>query len=58
MGIGAEGTAAISDDLLIGREVGHAFLKLVERDRLGPFDVTGVELLGGANVDQDHVAAA
>ena len=58
MGVGAEGAAAVGDHILIGRKLGEPFVQLVERDRSGAIDVTRVELLRRANVDQDHLTGA
>src|SRR4051812_11219369 len=57
VGVGAERAAAVGHDLMIGRQLGEALLELFDRDRSGTLDVAGLELLGGADVDEDDVAA-
>src|SRR6185436_17693705 len=54
--VGAEGTAAVGDDLPVRRKLGQSTLQLLERDRAGALDVPGRELLLGPNVDEDDVA--
>src|SRR5256885_13897672 len=55
VGVGAERAAAVGHDLAIGGQLGEALLELVDRDRAGPVDVAGLELLGGADVDEHDV---
>src|SRR5882724_8570658 len=50
--VGAERAAAVGDDLTIGRQLGQALLELLDRDRARALDVPGLELLGGADVDE------
>src|SRR5262249_27113224 len=54
----AERPAAVGDYLAAPGKLIESLLELVDRDRSGAFDVPGVELVAGANVDEDDVVAA
>jgi hypothetical protein len=58
VGIGAERTAAVRHDLAAGRKLGQPRLELLDRDRPRAVDVPGLELLGGAHVDDHDIAGA
>jgi hypothetical protein len=52
----AEGAAAVGDHLVIAGELVEVLLQLGKRNGAGTLDVTGIELVGGADVDDDDVA--
>ena len=53
----AERAATVGDDLAIAGELVEVPLQLGEWDGPGTLDVTGLELVGGADVDDDNVAS-
>jgi hypothetical protein len=52
----AEGAAAVRDHLTIPGELIEVLLQLGKRNRPGALDMTGIELIAGADVDHDDVA--
>ena len=57
VGVGAERTAAVGDDLALLRQLGEPPFQLVMWDRARAVDVAGGELVRRAHVDQHGVAA-
>lgn len=58
VGVGAERSAAVGDDLAVGGQLGEPVLQLLDRDRQGALDAPGFVLLRGAHVDEHDVAVA
>src|SRR5215212_786498 len=56
VGVGAERSSAVRDDLAVERQLGESLLELVERDRARTGDVAGLELLARADVDEHDLA--
>src|SRR3954447_25698085 len=58
VGVGAERAAAVGHDLAVSGQLGEPLLEFVDGDRARAVDVAGLELLGGADVDEHDIAAA